>query len=386
MIDIRTFILVLAVGNFGFAILMAGYARSGAPNRAIDLWKWSKLLQGIGHMGDWFCSGQSWPAVASLANVVLLSGIALEVAAYTALFGLGRYRSWLYAGTALAATSVVLIQMAGAPLYLVGAVMSLAIAALSAAMGVILLRAGARTSLLQRIIGANDALFCVAMLVRAGAALADPVLAPHASSYGQTFAYLAGYLLTIVNGFGFLLLCKERDDRKMKRLATIDSLTGLVNRRAFFDLAARARQFAGRVHKPVALMMLDIDHFKALNDRFGHACGDAALCVFAATAEATLREHDILGRMGGEEFALVMPGTDLEGACYAAERLRAAVAATEIDNDGQPYAMTVSIGVTLVGPDEHINAALARADHALYQAKSAGRNRIEVGNELQKAA
>ena len=138
----------------------------------------------------------------------------------------------------------------------------------------------------------------------------------------QSVTYLAGYLLMIVNGFGFLLLCKEKDDQKMALLATIDSLTGLVNRRAFFERTDSARLLATRLRSPIALMMIDIDHFKRLNDRFGHATGDEALCVFAATAQQALRDHDIMGRLGGEEFALVLPGTDLEGALQAAERLR----------------------------------------------------------------
>ena len=93
-------------------------------------------------------------------------------------------------------------------------------------------------------------------------------------------------MLLIVNGFGFLLLCKEKDDREMALLATTDSLTGLVNRRAFFERTDAARMLAARLRKPISLMMLDIDHFKSLNDRFGHACGDEALCVFAATSLA----------------------------------------------------------------------------------------------------
>jgi diguanylate cyclase (GGDEF)-like protein len=133
------------------------------------------------------------------------------------------------------------------------------------------------------------------------------------------------------------------------------------------------------LRSPIALMMIDIDHFKRLNDRFGHATGDEALCVFAATAQQALRDHDIMGRLGGEEFALVLPGTDLEGALQAAERLRIAVAAAVLPTSGSQYSMTVSIGVVVIDPNEHIKSALARADHALYAAKSAGRNRVEVG-------
>jgi diguanylate cyclase (GGDEF)-like protein len=101
--------------------------------------------------------------------------------------------------------------------------------------------------------------------------------------------------------------------------------------------------------------------------------------VFATTAQQALRDHDIMGRLGGEEFALVLPGTDMEGALQAAERLRCAIAAAVLPTSGHQYSMTVSIGVVVIDPNEHINSALARADHALYAAKSAGRDRVEIG-------
>jgi diguanylate cyclase (GGDEF)-like protein len=233
--------------------------------------------------------------------------------------------------------------------------------------------------LLQRIIGANDAVFAAATGVWALSAILPGAAQAFNSVPVQAFAYLAGYLLMIVNGFGFLLLCKQRDDEKMARLATTDFLTGMVNRRAFFDQVEAARMLARRLCQPVALMMIDIDHFKDLNDRFGHATGDEALVVFADSARQTLREHDILGRLGGEEFALAMPGTGLEGALLAAERLRVAVTEAHVPTSGNPYTMTVSIGVVLVDPNEPLTVALARADHALYAAKRSGRNRVEPG-------
>jgi diguanylate cyclase (GGDEF)-like protein len=190
----------------------------------------------------------------------------------------------------------------------------------------------------------------------------------------------------IVNGFGFLLLCKQKDDALMRRLATVDSLTGMLNRRAFFERADSARQLGTRLRKPVALLMLDIDHFKQLNDGFGHACGDEALKVFADTARGILREHDVIGRLGGEEFALALPGTTLDGAFDAAERLRVAVLGTPVLACAPDYRMTVSIGVVMIDAGEELTAALARADHALYAAKAGGRNRIEAAAPLLKRA
>jgi diguanylate cyclase (GGDEF)-like protein len=240
-----------------------------------------------------------------------------------------------------------------------------------------------KAPLLQRIIGANNALFALAIWAWLGFEGGN-------TGYALTpvigVAYLAGYLLMIVNGFGFLLLCKQKDDALMRRLATIDSLTGVLNRRAFFERADNARQLALRLRKPIALLMLDIDHFKQLNDGYGHGCGDEALKVFADIARGVLREHDLMGRLGGEEFALALPGTTLEGGLEAAERLRTAVKAAPVIGCAPHYRMTVSIGVVLIDAGEELTAALARADHALYAAKTAGRNRVEVGAPMLRRA
>ncbi|HEX8611191.1 MAG TPA: GGDEF domain-containing protein [Telluria sp.] len=386
MIDIKTFMLVLAVGNIAFAMLMAGYARSGAVHPAMGMWKWAKLVQGIANLLAYLQSDGApvWMGVGTASVLVL--GITLEAAAYCTFLGYERWRRLLYPLTALALLLYYLAPLAGASARDLGVMLSLMIALFSGAMAGALLRSGRAASALQRIIGVNNLLFSAAMALRACFSHAGLGVVGGAPGVVQSVAYLAGYLLMIVNGFGFLLLCKEKDDRAMALLATIDSLTGLVNRRAFFERTESARMLAARLRSPVSLMMLDLDHFKSLNDRFGHAAGDEALRVFSATAQASLREHDIMGRLGGEEFALVMPGTCLTGALQAAERLRQAVLAARLPTLEEAYAMTVSIGVVTIEPKEHINAALARADHALYAAKSAGRNRVEAGQALQQCA
>jgi diguanylate cyclase (GGDEF)-like protein len=386
VIDIRTFMLVLAVGNIGFAVLMAGYARSAADHQALRVWKWAKLVQGTAHLLGWMRPDFPSLWLGAAANTFLILGVAWEVAAYCTFFGFRRWKRLLYPATVCAIVLFHAARLGGASATTMTVLMSCTIALLTGAMAYILLRPGAQSSLLQRIIGLNDLVFFLAMGARAYVGVVHGGLTVFTPNAVQTLTYLTGYLLMIVNGFGFLLLCKEKDDRKMAELATIDSLTGLVNRRAFFEHTERARQLSKRLRQPIALMMLDIDHFKRLNDRFGHAGGDQALCVFAATARAVLREHDIMGRLGGEEFALVLPGTDLEGALQAAERLRLAVEGAMLHNGGQAYSMTVSSGVVLIDPLEHINAALARADHALYAAKSAGRNRVECGESLRRCA
>jgi eukaryotic-like serine/threonine-protein kinase len=170
------------------------------------------------------------------------------------------------------------------------------------------------------------------------------------------------------------------------RLATVDGLTGLLNRRHFFALAERQVSITERHNRPLAAIMLDIDHFKPVNDRYGHAVGDQVIQAVAARLRATARDSDLVGRYGGEEFALLMPETG-KSALVLAERLREAVEQAPVQTASGPLAVTVSIGVAhLAGQGGDISELLGRADDALYRAKAAGRNRVEVDREESVSA
>jgi diguanylate cyclase (GGDEF)-like protein len=381
LIDIQTVILALSIGNIGFALLMAGYIRGSEGEHGLALWMFARLLLGASQLIGWL-KPPVWGEQVEAAGCVV--GVALELSAYCIYFKLARWERALVP-VALLSLLLMLYASARGATYIELLALTCAISALFAgAMAYTLLRPR-DASLLQRIVGACDALFALAMAAGGLEGLNHP-LAVLGSSPLHQFAGLAAYLLMIVNGVGFLLLCKQKGDAQMALLATTDFLTGLLNRRAFFERAESARTLALRLRKPISLLMLDIDHFKQLNDRFGHAAGDEALVLFGDTARVTLREHDIMGRLGGEEFALALPGTDLEGAVLAAERLRQAITEAVLVAGGAPYTMTVSVGVVLIEPNEPLTSALARADHALYAAKSRGRNRVEVGHQLFKLA
>jgi diguanylate cyclase (GGDEF)-like protein len=164
----------------------------------------------------------------------------------------------------------------------------------------------------------------------------------------------------------------------VEKLATLDELTGLVNRRSFNQqLATRLRE-AQRYRKHISLLLVDVDHFKKVNDAHGHPAGDAVLRGVAGVAASQARETDIVARYGGEELALVLPETDSAGARAIAERLRAAVASTNHPTDKGHLRVTISLGIATwpgdgAAPEELIEAA----DKALYRAKQAGRNRVE---------
>jgi diguanylate cyclase (GGDEF)-like protein len=165
-------------------------------------------------------------------------------------------------------------------------------------------------------------------------------------------------------------------EAELKRLAATDSLTGAANRRHFQAEAARELARAKRYGRPLAVMMLDIDHFKKINDTYGHAAGDQVLRALVERCRANLRSQDVLGRLGGEEFAVLAPECPPERCMMLAERLRGALAGASVETDEGAVSFTVSIGVTDCPPESPIEDHLERADKALYQAKRGGRNRV----------
>jgi diguanylate cyclase (GGDEF)-like protein len=172
---------------------------------------------------------------------------------------------------------------------------------------------------------------------------------------------------------------RKRLNDELVQLATTDFLTGLPNRREFM---ARLEDEQARLQRDVggraAVLMLDIDHFKHINDAHGHDWGDAVLRHLAGLMRDSQRKIDMLGRVGGEEFAILLPGADLDAARTFAERLRQRVADTPMKRDGSAIAFTVSIGIASLAPAEQSgDAALVRADQALYRAKRGGRDRVE---------
>ncbi len=166
-------------------------------------------------------------------------------------------------------------------------------------------------------------------------------------------------------------------EKELHQQATTDPLTGILNRRAFFEKANQEVARSQRYLKTLSILMLDIDHFKLINDNFGHHNGDKVLRRFAQEAKKPLRTNDYISRVGGEEFAITLPETDLASAKKIAERVRQLVQELKIPIDQQLIDLTVSIGVAEYDPEEtDVHPTLQRADQALYRAKEAGRNRV----------
>jgi diguanylate cyclase (GGDEF)-like protein len=204
----------------------------------------------------------------------------------------------------------------------------------------------------------------------------DAGLAGLASGWMAVFA-LETMLYVVGTAFIVLVLAKERTVRIQRDAASTDELTGILNRRGFYagaqNLVARQAKCGG----PVSLLMFDLDHFKSVNDRFGHAIGDETLSVFAATAAHSLRASDVVARFGGEEFVAILPGSMSE-AKTVAERVRTAFEAAAGTIAGHPVAATVSVGAASAAGGADVATLLTAADKALYEAKAKGRNRVEA--------
>jgi diguanylate cyclase (GGDEF)-like protein len=188
----------------------------------------------------------------------------------------------------------------------------------------------------------------------------------------------------LVKSFNLLVSQRNRLESELETQARTDSLTGLFNRRYFMELAENGLARTIRYGGPLSVLMLDIDHFKKINDSYGHKVGDVVLIEMAGIFAKTLRETDIVGRLGGEEFAVFMPETTEEKAIAVAERLRSSIAELPVGlEDGSIFHFTASIGVSsLVTKDLNIDNLICYADQALYEAKRNGRNKVVMSSDM----
>jgi diguanylate cyclase (GGDEF)-like protein len=206
-------------------------------------------------------------------------------------------------------------------------------------------------------------------------------------------AYRHFNFLTLPAGYvavsTFIILMMASDiSAKLKKMAVQDQLTGLLNRRGFEEYGGRAFSAARRAGQSISVIMTDIDRFKHINDKFGHAAGDMALAHFARLFSESRRQEDVAARVGGEEFALLLPGTDLRGAMAIADQLCAKIGSTPLDTTVVGLPMTSSFGVaTISEKDKSLDDVLLRADRALSRSKRAGRNQVDLeSSQLLRAA
>ena len=388
MKPIHTVLALYTVQMAFFAAIWLAMAWHRLSRRATAHWGLATVLLALG-MG--VVLARPWlPATlgSALPNLVHLAAAALLARGVQVFVHRTPSDGWLLAVAGSAALVVAGANAIGAP-------HDVTVVAAGLGMGVILLRAAhdVRTGLAGEF-GRAAAWACsVPLWIIAGMLGARGVAALVGVSgsgvpldTGQTRQValsLALVLLAMAMHLAMAAMLTLRLIQRLRHLSQHDALTGLLNRRAFGVRLAAERLRQQRHPGPIALLALDLDHFKAVNDRWGHAAGDAVLVAAAGVLTGVARRLDAVARMGGEEFALLLPGTDLAGANQLAERLLEAFRDLTVDYEGEPLRITASIGAAVShDPAEHTEELFRRADRALYLAKTGGRDRVVCAGAL----
>lgn len=376
--DTKTLWAALMVSNLLFGAIMLTYAGTRAERWTLRLWASGQVIKGLGIL--LVLLKPMLPSImAPMGNSLVFVGYGVELLAFVIYSG----RPGLWRGVlVLAGVAVVAYNLA----YLrLGRELTAAHMALLFSFGLFVFTAGntlviamarRKASPVQSVLVLSNATLAVSALVRTWYAATSDQWLPGANLAFNQILFAIGYVSALADGFAFLLLVKEDSDRDLMRLATTDALTGVSNRRDFMERTETAWRLHLRLGLPMSLVMLDLDHFKTLNDRHGHAIGDAALRLTGEVLRHSLREVDICGRLGGEEFALALPGSGVEEARAVAERLRQTLAALGVETAHGPVGFTASFGVAAVCGEHGVEQALSQADRQLYQAKAAGRNQV----------
>lgn len=376
-IDIDTMITAFIFGN-AFTILLITAYLIRSPKDTASIWfAVSKWLQ----LGAWtsylFWDDLPRRLIIPLTNLLILCGGCLEMLAVLLMMGmLGRkvkvYYTVLVIGSVLSYVIVALffnqpnLRIASASFWVMLFVIYPAY----------LLGAGKEATRLQKMMGAMLFFYAAIMVARGVAAVGEPGMTVFSTNLSQVLYYIGLYLLMIMHNTGFFLLSNERAHVKLKRIATFDELTGTLSRRAFVEQTELKLDDSAKRQERISFLLLDIDHFKQVNDRFGHDIGDTVLKSFAATIRAELHPGDPFGRLGGEEFAILLSGADELESNDKAESLRMAVMNSHPFDISMQY--TVSIGVVTIKPQGRadLDKLYKISDKALYEAKQQGRNRV----------
>jgi diguanylate cyclase (GGDEF)-like protein len=240
---------------------------------------------------------------------------------------------------------------------------------------------GSRNSLFKKFIGALYGLLILLSLVRGLDIIIRPALSMRTDEWLQNMALVFFLEILFVGGSGFLLLMKEEADLHIRDLAYFDSLTGLLNRRHFLEEAEIFFGRHSRYEEAISVLFLDIDHFKSVNDAYGHKFGDRVLKDFAALVRKSVRSSDLCCRYGGEEFVIMLSNTVEEKAVAVGKRIQSAMRLSEFPPNTD-FAYTVSIGIFFAVPSiekgDSLESFIEKSDLAMYRAKNNGRDRVEI--------
>lgn len=377
-LDLKTLLVCLLIGNFITVLLVLLYRSSHTKTGTSKLFVTAKLLQLVTLLMLLLKDILDIRFALVMVTLLGVSAATAESVALLKLLGVYsiRIRRFYYTLSAVSATGLggLYLLQTDASFYTASASMAGILFMLCPAY---MLCVKIKGTPLQELMGL---FYLVVMLSLMGRAV-EVFFAPFpqggtAAGLLQAFFYTGIYLLALLGTAGFMLLTRELSYAELERVATYDELTGILNRRAFLLRARPLIEAANKEGNPFSFLLVDIDHFKRVNDTFGHDTGDKVLQHFARQIERQLGNGDLFGRFGGEEFAVLLHRADEQESGEVAERMRLSVHHAVIH--GVPLSYTVSIGIFTVDKNERfsLNALYKLSDTALYQAKQQGRNRV----------
>ncbi|WP_206669794.1 GGDEF domain-containing protein [Paenibacillus luteus] len=372
----KTVFILIVLGHLFSIVLITAYWRTHKKDRTLNIFLLAKCLQGMAWLFVVVRGGVPDLITVTVANSLLFAGFSLEaVAMLKLLLVFQRSTKIMYitltAATALSFHVVVLFHNTE---NIRIAVASLGTASLLVLPAYHMLRIK-QTSLIMKIIGMLYAIAILCLVGRAGIAINfHEKLGFFTPGHFQNFAFLALFLIMFIGNTGFILLLKEKVDQELLRLANHDDLTGILNRRTFVLEANLSIEQHAKSQEHLTLVLFDIDHFKKINDSYGHHIGDCALQELTKHIRLQLRGEDSFGRYGGDEFAILLPRTDEEESDRLVERFRNVILQSSMPDI--PHPISISLGVVTIVPNRQTNleSLYKLCDRALYDAKELGRN------------
>lgn len=379
-LDIKTIIIILATGHLLSGILIIAYTFGKKREASINLFLTSKFLELSAWVLILFRGQIDDVFTILLANYFLMIGTTFEIIAFLIL--IERYNQTLKRiYLSLIVSFIVCFNI----IFLFHNMESLRVMLISIyivalwSFPIFKLLSNKNASMLQRTFAILFSLGLLTFLIRAFAAFKiGESMTLLASNVINSVAFFSLYTVMLIGSIGFVLLAKEKADLKLLIAATYDQMTGIYNRGSFINNANAAVSLCARKERPISLLLMDLDHFKTINDTYGHQVGDIVLKEFSQKIKSQLRNYDLFGRYGGEEFLVLLPETDSNTALEIANRMRTSIENNPV-NIGKGISYTISIGGVSIIPNQETSVEILfdLSDKALYQAKESGRNRVE---------
>lgn len=380
------YVVAAIIGANSLAISLSVLFSAGAYpqpfSRALTYFGAGKLVTACGFAIIAMRSEYPFPAMIIAGNVLTLGGFSSNLLALWTLQG--KPIRWWAPATIVVATAIVaswftLADPSMSGLRIGTSAVAFALSAMLAREMLFQFKGGGRAHMLG---GGLAVLMCLVTLARTVSALRGEPLALGALAldWGERVFFVISYIAATMSALNFAMISNDAFNSELRRMASSDPLTGLPNRRRLMARGGDEVRRAQRYHRQLAAVVIDLDHFKLINDAFGHAVGDAALKEAARRCRGALRDIDMLARLGGEEFVALLPETGPAEAAATAERLRAAIAESATPALPPDRRLTASLGVACLQDGESFEFLLARADEAMYRAKKAGRNRVCVAD------